>query len=261
MKACIVGYGNMGHNHARAARALGVEVVTVDTDPAAGADFTEWQRADVCCIATPPDQLTTAAANALALGMRALIEKPGALHAAELARLHDSGRFFVGYTERFNPAVEALAHHLSLAGEIHHVSIRRLGLPWSGPKHPVLDLATHDFDVLDYLGLNPQAERISGTESHAVATLKLSEGIATVEASHLYSRKVRTLEVAGSKGVLSLDYQAQTLDFNDGAHRSIHVDKGDALQREWRAFLAGERSDGLTALRLAESLVAEAVAA
>src|SRR5580692_6200580 len=79
MKALVIGHGVMGKAHARTLRRLGHEVVTVDPDPHARADWLEavpLPSADVACIATPPAHLASHAAAALRAGMNVMVEKP-----------------------------------------------------------------------------------------------------------------------------------------------------------------------------------------
>ena len=278
MKVLVVGHGVMGKNHVRVLEAMGHLVETLDPSLDSGAAhhmLTEdlIARTDVVCVATPIDNLATVAAAWLERGKDVLVEKPGALTAADLSldRRHAASlgrRLFVGYTERFNPAVQVLADHLHRVGHVRHIHVRRLGYAADRGGDPALDLATHDLDVLDALGFELSMERVVHTGQHVAALLTADHVLgsctasALIEASHLYPSKVRELEVVGDDGVLRLDYQAQTLDLLTGDLRTaLFVRKAEPLQREWEAFFNGDGSTGIAALAIAEQMADAAVLA
>lgn len=264
MRAIVVGLGVMGKNHARALKKLGLTVTTVD--PCVTADrksLTECGKADYCVIATPPSLLAEEAVTALRKGYAVLVEKPMALNAddaellAEVAK--DTGKMLrVGYTERFNPAVSALRDALPLVGCITRVSIRRLGPKSRSTLSPALDLATHDLDMLRFLGLEPHFLDAVVSDGHLLAQLRLKHGRATIGASHRHPAKIRTLTVMGRKGMLALDYQNQTVVFvGNKATREIPVDRDEPLLNEWRGFFRGQGAtaeDGIEALKLAAQI-------
>jgi predicted dehydrogenase len=179
--------------------------------------------------------------------------------------------FAVGYTERHNGAVLALAEALPQIGRLRHISIRRLGYANSAVD-PALNLACHDLDVLDALGFDLEvwhALRVDGHLSLHLAPnafvssfVERGEEVCTVsiEASHLHPVKVRTLEAVGTEGVLQLDYQRRTLtiakDDDAGLHGgALAVDDTEPLITEWRSFLdTGYGSSGTKALALAEAV-------
>lgn len=263
MKVAVIGKGRMGVCHERVLRGQGHHVVTVDPDPSREADhrsLDEIQAADAAVVAVPPDRLASTAVAASVFGP-VLVEKPMASNVANAIALAQSiGHYVVGYTERHNPAVEQLRRHLDLVGEIHHVAIQRLGLPPDRPTaHVALDLATHDLDILRYLGFEPSLLHAAGSARHVVATLDLGGPTATLEASHLHPTKVRTLTVTGGEGMLALDYQRQTLDYVEPTGVTpIPVVYEEPLARQWRAFPHGPGpADGLAALKLAIEITGE----
>ena len=261
MRVAVVGMGNMGQRHARVLRDLGHEVVTVDTDPARKPDYATLPRADTACIATPPSALFEQAAGAIERGMDVLVEKPMALTAGQAkalgarARLKQR-RLAVGYTERHNPVITVLAAQLPRLGRVRHITIQRLG---PAPVHPTpvwLDLATHDLDVLRFLGFAPQLLHVAGGEDHLVSTYQHGRATATIEASHLHPAKVRTISVTGTCGMLSADYQAQTLDlFTHDSVSRLPVRQAEPLRLQWDRFPHGATArDGVAALELATEL-------
>jgi predicted dehydrogenase len=252
MRALVVGYGVMGRHHARTLRRLGVQVATLDPSTSSGADHHMLtadlvDRADFVCVATPPDELATAAALWLGRGKDVLVEKPMAcdLDAAQLllqAEGANTGRLCVGYTERWNPAVALLRESLPLIGEVRHVTGQRLGLAPRCPRTgPALDLLTHDLDVLRFLNFWPRLEGATATEGGITASLALASGTATLIASHRHEDKQRTLTVVGTEGMLALDYQRQSLVLTTSAGcRELDVLRQEPLMLQWQAFLQGE---------------------
>jgi UDP-N-acetylglucosamine 3-dehydrogenase len=277
-RVCIIGYGKMGRNHERVLKELGHEVWTVDVDPASGAQQIVRRLAalsmtgfDAICVATPIESLNAEAWQALTMA-DVLVEKPGATTTALLRANHElatklDSKLFVGYTERFNPAVQALKENLYRIGAVKHISARRLGYAFDRAGDPALDLATHDLDVIDYLDSKPNGEsRIPGltldhvarTKHHLIASLHLRDIPVTIEASHLHPTKTRTLEVVGNEGLMRLDYQFQHLTFIParGEQQALGpVRQTEPLRREWEAFFNGEGSDGIAALTIAEQMV------
>lgn len=273
----VVGLGNMGTNHARVLSDLAHEVRTLDPRMDSGADYSvlsvdliEW--ADTVCIATPIDELAHHADLWLGRGKHVLVEKPGATDTATLAYLHQRAEeqgvnFAVGYTERHNPALAALAASLDRIGELRHIAIRRLGYADSSID-PTLNLACHDLDVLAALGFDLECWHALRCDGHVSAHLAPNGLVGhgrdvltvTVEASHLHPLKVRELEAIGTHGILRVDYQRRCVteihDGDDGLHGGqIHVEDVEPLRAEWQAFFAGTGcSDGTKALALVESI-------
>lgn len=265
MKVCVIGYGNMGRNHKRVLESMGHEVTTLDNDPQSGADliFGELEMRigrmafDAFCVAAPISCLRDAAERLGSNGRPLLIEKPGATSLYDLRAIHELGAVRIGYTERHNPAVHLLESKLSRVGRIKHICARRLGYAKLRGGDPALDLATHDLDVLDFLGFNLTLDHVSRTEHHVSALLHQDDFTVSVEASHLHPIKVRELEVLGTQGALRLDYQAQTVGFSthDRAEYWTESAPGEPLKREWQAFFNGEGSDGIAAMTIAEQMV------
>ncbi|MES2867637.1 MAG: hypothetical protein V4703_12915 [Actinomycetota bacterium] len=137
-------------------RDLGLDVTTVDPDPSMGADHAGVPRGrfDVVCVATPIAHLADEAARWVGFEGHLLIEKPAAASntdARELAALLVGQRVAVGYVERFNPCVRAMARALADAPPPVSAVFRR----WNDrPATDVrLDLTVHDIDLAGHLGL------------------------------------------------------------------------------------------------------------
>jgi len=194
----------------------------------------------------------------------------------------------VGHIERFNPAVrtlEELIDDLSIVS----ISTKRLGPP---PEREigdsaVLDLMIHDVDVvLSLLDAEPTAIRSSGVNGnrHAAALLEFDSGtMASLTASRLTQRKVRTLEVIAEECLVELDYIDQSIEIhrqsipeyvaNNGdirfRHESLierpHISNEEPLRAELASFIEAVASneppqvtigDGITALEIAQRIEA-----
>ncbi len=177
LKAAVIGCGVMGRNHLRVLSEMdGIELVGLADDDASRRDsasrrfgvpsFAGHQdllaRAtpDLVVVAVPTLAHHAVAGDVLRAGVATLIEKP---IAASLDQARDltalairyDALLAVGHVEHFNPAVIELKRRLD-AGELGRVflaHVRRLG-PFPARVRDVgvvLDLATHDIDVLRYL--------------------------------------------------------------------------------------------------------------
>lgn len=253
----------MGQVHWRALSLHGYEITTIDPDPERGAYPSQLAAppAEVVAIAVPPSELVTQAELAIELGAKTImVEKPFALSLEDGERIVELANskgvnLGVGYIERANPAVEALRANLHRVGSPLVITGSRLGpAPGRPTAGPVLDLLTHDLNVLAYLGFEPSG--IAGTyvtDSLARAFVRASGGIAAdLVAGYESVEKVRTLRVTGDQGSLDLDYQAQTVQFNG---HNLFVTGHEPLMREWTALLKGKPystgEDALQTLSLA----------
>lgn len=160
MNALVVGLGHMGKFHRRVLRDLGYDVTTAD--PAGHGDFLRPPRRffDVTCVATPIDHLAEVAADRLPFSEALLVEKPLAPSvedATAFASQIEGQRVAVGYVERFNPQVRALA----ASGASEALFVR-----WNvRPSADVaLDLTSHDIDLARWLGLDATYDSRAGAE-------------------------------------------------------------------------------------------------
>jgi predicted dehydrogenase len=203
----------------------------------------------------------------------------------------------VGHIVRFDPAVQALKGRLEAGelGRIFQVRCRRLG-PFPARVRDVgvvIDLATHDLDMIRYL-TGQEAVRVyaeteqeihSVYEDILVGTVRLTDGtLGVLDINWLTPTKVRELTVTGERGMFLVDHLTQDLYLYENAEmngerwsaisllrgvsegRMIRypVHKYEPLKAELEAFVqavAGEKPvpvsgmDGLMALRLARALV------
>jgi UDP-N-acetylglucosamine 3-dehydrogenase len=301
LRGVVVGYGVMGRNHARILRAMPraeVELAAiVDPSPAtrtAAADARmdcpiyesltaalSAQELHFACIATPVRFLAPLASEALRANLDVLVEKPMASSTSEAQSLVEeaasSGRILMpGLVERSNPAVIALKGKLAAGdvGRIVQMHARRLS-PFpnrTGMSGAILDLATHDIDVMRFVsGL--EFERVyaetadglgAGGEDLVCATLRLADTTtALIEANWITPTKVRQLSITGERGMFVVDYLTQGLTFfrhptdpttweplagmrggGEGDMIRFALHRQEPLLAEWNGFFAGVRGTG-----------------
>jgi predicted dehydrogenase len=198
--------------------------------------------------------------------------------------------------ERFNPAVLALKRLLTreTLGKLYYLHARRLGPfpPRIRDVGVILDLATHDLDVMRYLtGSEAQhvyaeaQQRIHQTREDLLLGLIRFENnvIGMLDINWLTPTKVRELSVTGERGMYQVNYLTQDLYFfendyttvswdtlrsltgvSEGTMTRLKVQKAEPLRLEYEDVLraldedraptvTGE--DGLEALRMAYQLI------
>jgi len=303
LRAAVVGAGHLGRHHARlyAASASARLVAVADILPGraaevasacgaeAVADFRSLiGRVDVASVAVPTAAHEEVACGLLEAGVAVLVEKPiaSSLEAADrlVALARRTGlTLMVGHTERFNPAVEALAAHTRgprfvEAHRLGSFSARSLDID------VVADLMIHDIDVLfalaggglvsvDAVGIGALTSRVD----IASVRLRLASGcVANLTASRISEQKVRKLRVWESDSYYSLDYGEQEVRHwflrRDGGETAIGsetlaVERDEPLRREIEQFLRAVRGeerprvDGEAGRRALEAalLVAESI--
>ncbi len=321
IRAAVIGVGAIGRHHARVYAELeGVQLVAVaDPQPdrrhsvarrygtQAYADAEALlvaERPDVVSVAVPTAQHGAVTLAALGAGAHVLVEKPiadsVAMAVTMILTAEDRGRLLaVGHVERFNPAVVEL-HRRLLAGELGPVFLahaRRLS-PFPAYVRDVgvvMDLATHELDILTHLLAQPVTRLYAETgrnvhpqhEDMLLGMLRFAGGaLGVLDVNWLTPNKVRRLEFTGPGGMFVLDYLHQDLFHYENSQAPEHWDamalfKGVAegtvlklrvareepLLAELRAFVRAVRDggtpgvsgyEGLRALALAQLLLASA---
>lgn len=310
VKVAVLGVGSMGSSHARVyAEMDDVRLVGVaDSDEAmarrvarrygcgAYADFRQLldeQRPDLVSVAVPTRSHAAVAGEAIRRGVHVLIEKPLApsveegLSIVEAALTHGV-KLTVGHIERFNPAVAEIKRRLSEQelGRVFQVHARRLS-PFPGRISDVgviLDLATHDIDVMHHL-LGSEVERVFAEveqKAHATcedllsALVRFSNGvIGLLDVNWLTPAKVRTLTVLGEGGMYVADYLTQdvywykntllgaTFDSltvfrgpREGDMVKVRLDKREPLRAQLESFVRAVADDLEPAVTGLDGLVA-----
>jgi predicted dehydrogenase len=287
----------MGKNHARIYHELpDTELVCVaDTDAElvsriAGeyhiegvTDYRELLRRhlDLVSIAVPTSLHKEVALAAAAAGVNVLVEKPIADTLESAAAIIDKCRskgvkLTVGYLERFNPVFTVIKKQIS------HLNVISITISRLGPLPPrikdvgvVIDLATHDIDILRFL-TNSGFRRVQSMittslnneyEDTALLSFEMENGILChINTNWLTPFKVREINIAAKekyiKGWLMEQRVSEYQVSGDGGYtvREIPVPYGEPLQSELKAFaeaiiddkpppVSGE--DGLKALEVA----------
>ncbi|MCK4394331.1 Gfo/Idh/MocA family oxidoreductase [Candidatus Bipolaricaulota bacterium] len=244
IKAAVIGAGNMGRLHTRVyAEMEYVQLVGVaDRDESAVRkavrsykvksytdyrDMLDQEKPDVVSIAVPTQYHAEVSCEVMTRGVHVLVEKPLALTQAEGLQIIDTAKregvkLMVGHIEHFNPAIVEIKKRLDCQelGRVFQVHARRLS-PFPGRIQDVgvvLDLATHDIDVMRYL-IGSEVKRVyAETERKAhescedllSGTLRFCNGvIGVLDVNWLTPTKVRQLTVLGEGGMYLADYLSQ----------------------------------------------------
>ncbi len=320
MRAAVIGVGSMGRNHAR----VYTELETVDLVAVADvsqphrervADFfgvpgyasyeamLDEVKPDLVSVVVPTKEHLKVARAAIQRGVHVLVEKPIAASPEEgWEMIHLAERHHVvltvGHIERFNPAIIELKSRLSAGqlGRVFMIHARRLGPfpPRIRDVGVVVDLATHDLDIMNYLlgvpveRIHAETERRIHTEFEdlLLGTVKFSDGaLGILDINWLTPTKIRELIVTGERGMFVADYLSQELRFyrnkvtengwnpldalrgvEEGDMIRFRINRREPLKEELSSFVhaAAQGSkprvtgqDGLRALELA-NLVIEA---
>lgn len=203
----------------------------------------------------------------------------------------------IGHIVRFNPAIQALKKKVesSELGRIFQIFCRRTG-PFPARIQDVgvvVDLATHDVDIMRFLvGSNPvriyaETERRFHTNHEDLlwGTLRFANGvIGGLEINWLTPTKVREIFVLGERGMFRVDDLTQDLYFYENAHAKevqwitlqalkgvsegsmirYAISRSEPLKSELQAFLKSIQDnvpvpvtgeDGLAALQISLALV------
>jgi UDP-N-acetylglucosamine 3-dehydrogenase len=212
------------------------------------------EKLDAAIVAVPTRFHLEAGLAALSRGIHVLIEKPIAANLEEGRRLvaaaEGSGLVLaVGHVERFNPAVRELQRRVSAGeiGRIFQLQARRLG-PFPARIRDVgvvIDLATHDLDVMDHLAasevqrLYAETEQRIHTDHEDIlnALLKFDSGVLGVlQVNWLTPTKIRELTVLGERGMFVCNYLTQELK----QHKNAEVLSSAEARRQPRAVTEGE---------------------
>ena len=318
LRAAVIGAGTMGQHHVRVYREIAnTDLVGVaDADEAMRAsveqrhhvksyadyhDLLDQAKPDLVTVAVPTVLHLEVASEAIRRGIHVLVEKPIAETERDGQTLIDLAKqhqvtLAVGHIERHNPAVQALKTALESGqiGTIFEMHAQRVG-PFPSRIRDVgvvLDLATHDIDVICHLAGSPVKRVYAETQQNIHSTredtlsglIRFTNGITGVlQVNWLTPTKSRRLTVLGAGGMFEVDYITQDLTFYEngltpnGFHnlqllrgvsegRIIRekIDKREPLRVELEDFIGAIRDqrnprvtgeDSLNALRVASALV------
>ena len=318
LRTAVIGVGAMGQHHVRVyGEIAGVELVGfADADETMRAniqqrhhvmgyadyhDLFDQAKPDLVTVAVPTVLHREVAAEAIRRGIHVLVEKPIAETERDGQALIDLAKehqvtLAVGHIERHNPAVQALKAELESGhlGRIFEMHAQRVG-PFPSRIRDVgvvLDLATHDIDVISHLADSPATRVFAETQQNIHSTredtlsglMRFANGITGVlQVNWLTPTKSRRLTVLGAGGMFEVDYITQDLTFYEngqtlGGFQNLQllrgvsegriirekVDKREPLRAELEDFVGAVRDqrkprvtgeDSLNALRIASALV------
>ncbi|MEM3448583.1 MAG: Gfo/Idh/MocA family oxidoreductase [Nitrososphaerota archaeon] len=276
MRVGVVGLGTMGQHHVRIYSSLkDCEIVGIaDVNPEVLKEvsekynvepFTDYKllmekKPQAVSIAVPTSLHYEVASFFLDKGVHCLIEKPitktleEARGLVKLAR-DKNVKLMVGHIERYNPAVKKMKEIIEkgMLGKVLIINTRRVGpfAPRVVDVGIIIDLATHDIDVVRYLyGREPLKVHSKfgsikhSQEDHAVLLLDFGEGAASIEVNWFTPHKVRTAVVTGTDGIAYLDYIEQSIViYNSEWRMEPKVDKVEPLRAEIEHFLSCIKED------------------
>ncbi len=263
LRGAIVGLGMMGRHHARLLQSTPRIAFAGAVDPGGdrwGAvhdtgrvygsihELLEHGRPDFAVVAVPTDEHLAVARTLAAAGVHMLIEKPLAgtvaeareiIAACELAAI----RAAVGHVERFNPALIELRKRTEegQVGDVFLIGTERCG-PFPDRVKDVgvvKDLATHDLDLVGWLGKSPidlvaaQTAHKTGRahEDLVLATGRLQTGVAfSIAVDWLTPTKIRRMRILGDRGMLVADTLTSDLVFHENGQVTSEWDSSQALR-------------------------------
>ena len=265
LRTGVIGCGAMGQNHARVyseiAKLVGVCDINKETASAVGkrlgvpfhTDHRELlkQDLDAVTIATPTFTHHGLALDVISAGKHVLLEKPMCATVAQAREVLSSAEkagltLAVGHIERHNPCVQFLkkASMEKRLGEVISMSARRVSpnAPRIADVGVVMDLASHDLDVMRYLAASEvdSVYALGGKsgrtkhEDHASILLHFRNGITGfIEVNWLTPTKVRRLSLTCSKGVVEADYMNQTVQFSTSVPTEVDLSNAFQMPQEY----------------------------
>jgi len=252
VKTAVIGVGSMGQHHARVytelSRATLVAVADVSEKAAQSIASTygvnaytdyhqmlEQEQPEAVTVAVPTRLHRQVTDAAMSSGAHVLVEKPLTATVAEGEALIDRAaelgcKLMVGHIVRFDPAVQALKHHLENKelGRIFQVICRRVG-PFPSRIRDVgvvVDLAPHDLDLMRFVTGDEPVRVYAETEQQihtdhedlVSALLRFRSGITgMLEINWLTPTKVRDVLALGERGMFRVDSLTQNLYFYENA--------------------------------------------
>ena len=188
LRGAVLGLGMIGRHHARILQSSARVTFAGAVDPGGDRFGAVRDRAllhddldallaaepapDFAVVAVPTAEHVACVERLAAAGVSVLVEKPLAASAEEaqaiIAAVERAGvRGAVGHVERYNPALLAARSRREQLGELFLVATERVG-PFPDRVRDVgvvKDLATHDLDLVRWLGGSPVA-RVAAETQH-----------------------------------------------------------------------------------------------
>ncbi len=317
-RVAVIGAGAMGRNHLRVLHDIDsanlIALADADESTAQRAarrfgipSYTDYlqmldgQKPDAVIVAVPTALHRQVVLDALARRIHVLVEKPIASTVEEGRELMQAAQqagvlLAVGHIERYNPAIVELFSRLRAGelGRVFKMHARRLGPfpPRVRDVGVVIDLATHDVDIMRWLS-GVEVQRVYAETARQIHTqhedlvsglLRFQDGIIGVlDINWLTPTKIRELMITGERGMFHVNYLTQDLYFyennyvktdwdtisnisgvSEGDMVRLRIDKSEPLRIELETFLSATRGedapvvsaeDGIAALAIVQKLV------
>lgn len=292
----MIGTGGFGKNHVRVLNELGSLAGVIDinqevakkygsfykVDWSTNLDSFNFNDIDGVVISTPTSTHKEIAIKLIEKGIKyLLVEKPFVATLKEATELlefskDENVKFFVGFIERFNQAVEISKNYLS-EGKIGKPIILHALRVRSWPDRPIdlgviKDTSIHDIDLSLYLfsSLPKTVYARSGSithsinEDHATIILNFSEETrAVIDSNWLTPSKSRKLTITGTLGLIDADLITQEVILRNGEGAFLkRIDWKEPLLLELRRFIncieektnpSPNQKDAVLALAVAEA--------
>lgn len=259
----VIGVGRMGQNHTRLYSEIASLVGISDCDKSAKriakrfnitfySDYSELLKVvDAVSVATPTKTHFRIAMDCIRAGKHLLIEKPISYTPEEAEQLIQATReqgvtLAVGHTERHNPVVQSAKSALDRGqfGKIVSMAARRVSAypPRVRDVGVIMDLATHDIDILNYFAAS-KVESVyavsksvtnSRQEDCANILLTYENGICgVIETNWLTPMKVRRMSITCSKKFVELDYINQVLQVSSSTFKDLDMSNLYMIPQEY----------------------------
>jgi|Deesub1362B_J571_1020462.scaffolds.fasta_scaffold00005_157 UDP-N-acetylglucosamine 3-dehydrogenase len=234
-----------GYRAREVSKRFGVKYLPLDT---------LLDNSDAVIISTPPSTHAELALTAIERNLHVFVEKPIATNikdAQNMVRAAEDRNLniMVGYIERYNPAVGKLKEIIrgNEIGELVFISARRIG-PKGRRRRDIgviLDLATHDIDVIRYITemeptrvCSKYGSKFGEYEDYALIFLDFNDFSSIVETNLLTPYKLRELYVTGTEGVAKINYITQEIIIDRVEDMVIpRVSYEEPLKEELRHFI------------------------
>ena len=224
------------------------------------------ETVDAVIIATPPETHFELAAEALAAGKHALVEKPLALTADDCrtlgAQALDAGLILmVGHTFRFSPAVQHVRQLIAQheLGEVYYIDSQRLNLGRVRQDvDAIWNFAPHDISIIqEWFGRKPVAVHChaydylqQGIPDLGFLVLEYEFAVAHIQVSWLSPNKVRRMTVVGSRKMVVYDDVASSVVIHDAGIDREHLGRTFSDFDSFGEFRLIQRSGDLHVPRL-----------
>lgn len=279
-KIGVIGVGTMGRHHIRVYAGLpdvelvGIADINKDVvheiaeryNTEAFIDYKELLKRDLDAVSVvvPTFLHEKIAIDTAEAGINMIIEKPIAdtvENARKIIKSTDENdvKLMIGHIERFNPIIPVIQRSIGNS-DIISIDVTRVGPfpPRIRDVGVVIDLATHDIDLIRYLTKSEfkkiyslTSKNIFKNEDIAILSFEMENGVlAHITTNWLTPFKIREINIATKEGFIKgLFIEQKVSEYSkyeeDGSYtvKELSVPFGEPLQLELEAFLRAVRDD------------------